>query len=65
MLRLDHLCIEQAPFLNPFVQSAYTDEDMMGKAKRLAAASSPCRLGFQVLQRYAAYVCCRWLRERP
>ena len=63
LLRLDHLVLDQAQYLNPLVGSNYNDEDMMGKIKVLAKLSTPTRLGFQVLERYSAYVCCRWLRE--
>lgn len=61
-LRLDHLVIDQAKFLSPLSNSGYSDEDMVGKIKLLAVKSSPLRLGFQILERYSAYTCCRWLR---
>ena len=61
-LRLDHLVIDQAKFLSPLSNSGYSDEDMMGKIKALAVKSTPQRLGFQILERYSAYTCCRWLR---
>ena len=62
LLRLDHIVLDQAAFLSPLIQSTYMDEDLMGRIK-LAVASSPMKLSFQVLSRYAAYICCRWLRH--
>lgn len=62
-LRLDHLVLDQAKFMSPLGNANYSDEDMMGKVKVLAKQSSPQRLGFQVLERYSAYVCCRWIRD--
>lgn len=62
-LRLDHLVLDQAKMLNPLVCSNYSDEDMMGKVKQLAKSSAPQRLGFQVLERYSAFVSCRWMKD--
>ena len=62
-LRTDHLCIDQAQVMNPFMLSTYDDEDYVGKCKQLAIRSTAQNLGYQILQRYAAYVCCRWLRQ--
>ena len=62
-LRLDHLVLDQSPFLSPLHASCYMDEDAMGQIKRLARESGPKSLGYVVLQRYCAYVCCRWLRQ--
>ena len=62
-LRLDHLCYDTAPRQSLLMASTYADEDMIGKIKQFAARSHPVRLGFQVLNRYAAYTCCRWLKE--
>ena len=62
-LRLDHIVLDQAQFLCPLQGSNYNDEDMMGNIKTLAAASTPVRLGYQVLERYSAYLCCRWMRR--
>ena len=61
--RLDHIVLDQAKHLNPLYGSNYSDEDMMGNIKVLAASSSPLRLGFQVMERYSAYVCCRWMQR--
>ncbi|CAE7361318.1 unnamed protein product [Symbiodinium natans] len=60
--KADHLAFDLAPRVNPLVLSCYMDEDAVGKMKRLAMKSHPQQLGRQVLARYAAYVCCRWLR---
>ena len=62
-LRLDHLVLDQAQFANPLLTSTYDDEDFVGKTKRLAMIASPVSLGHNVLERYAAYVCVRWLRQ--
>lgn len=62
-LRLDHLCYDQALRFNPLLLSTYSDEDFIGKCKALAMKCSPSRLGFQCLERYSAYVCCKWLRR--
>ena len=62
-LRLDHLCIDQAARLNPLVTSTYDDEDFIGKCKQLAIRCTANQLPLGALQRYAAYVCCRWLRR--
>ena len=62
-LRLDHLVYDVAPLANPIKLSCYADEDAVGKLKRLAMASSPQNMGEYVLNRYAAYVCVRWLRR--
>ena len=61
-LRLDHLCLDDAMRLGVLESSTYMDEDMVGKIKRFAMKSHPNGLGHQVLNRYAAYVCVRWLR---
>ena len=61
--RLDHLCIDQASRLNPLVISTYDDEDFVGKCKQLAIRCTANQLGLQALQRYSAFVCCRWLRR--
>ena len=61
--RIDHLVYDCAPLWNPLVQSTYQDEDYVGKIKKLAMLSSPQRMGQQVLERYSAYVCVRWLRQ--
>ena len=61
-LRLDHLVLDQSAIMNPLMGSNYNDEDMMGNVKKLCMGSSPNRLGYQVLERYAAYICCRWMR---
>lgn len=62
-LRLEHLCLDQAVHCNPLLQSTYADEDFVGKVKKLALRSSPTGLSYQVLLRYVAYTCCRWLRR--
>lgn len=62
-LRLEHLVSDAAQWLNPMVVSCYADEDYIGKIKGLAKRSHPLGLGRQCLDRYAAYVCCRWLRQ--
>ena len=61
--RLDHLVYDCAPRLSPLPASTYADEDMVGKIKQFALRSHPFRLGYQILQRYSAYCCCRWLRQ--
>ena len=61
--RLEHLVYDCAPRLSPLPASTYADEDMVGKIKQFALKSHPFRLGYQILQRYAAYCCCRWLRQ--
>lgn len=62
--RLDHLVLDQAQRLNPLTLSTYQDEDYVGKAKRMALNSAnPPKMGYQCLQRYAGWICCRWLRE--
>ena len=63
VLRIDHLCIDQAALMNPLTLSTYDDEDFVGKCKKLAMRSDVRALGYQTLHRYAAYVCCRWLRQ--
>lgn len=63
LLRLDHLCLDHARYCNPLHISTYEDEDYVGKIKKLAMRSTPQNLGYQCLQRYAAYTCCRWLRQ--
>ena len=90
-LRLDHICLDQAPILNPLFTSCYGDEDMVswackcflgsthstlqeiwhtcmhitqvGKIKQFAMTAHPHLLGRQVIRRYVAYVCVRWLRR--
>ena len=62
-LRLDHLVIDQSQYCNPMASSTYDDEDFVGKTKKLAQMCQPMYLGYQCLERYAAYVCCRWLRQ--
>lgn len=62
-LRQEHLVYDCAPRLSPLPASTYMDEDMVGKVKRFALRSHPTNLGYQVLQRYSAYVCVRWLRQ--
>lgn len=62
-LRMDHLIYDVAPRMNPLALSTYQDEDAVGKVKRLAMLSHPTRMGGQVLARYSAYVCVRWLRK--
>ena len=62
-LRLDHLVIDQAPVANPLPISTYTDEDFVGKVKRLCILTHPQNMSYQILQRYAAYTCVRWLRQ--
>ena len=61
--RLDHLCYDTAPDASPLKLSCYVDEDMVGKLKKFAMISHPVRMGEQVLNRYAAYCCVRWLRK--
>ena len=61
--RIDHLVMDQAPYVNPLLLSTYDDEDHVGKCKKLAMRSPVSNLGFQTLQRYSAYVCCCWLRQ--
>lgn len=63
VLRLEHIVYECAGRLSPLPASTYADEDMVGKIKQFAIRSHPARLGYCILQRYAAYCCCRWLRE--
>lgn len=62
-LRLDHLVLDQSPFLGPLANSTYMDEDYVGKVKKLAMASTPQQMGRQVLGRWSAYACVRWLRR--
>ena len=62
-LRLDHIVLDAAIDHNPLKLACYMDEDAVGQIKRLAAASNPRQTGLVVLQRYASYVCCRWLRQ--
>ena len=62
-LRLDHIAYDHAPLHNPLHLACYVEEDGVGQVKRLASRSHPKRLGEQVLSRYAASVCCRWLRQ--
>lgn len=62
-LRLDHLVIDQARVANPLPISTYTDEDFVGKVKRLCILAHPQNMSYQILQRYAAYTCVRWLRQ--
>ena len=62
-LRIDHLVIDQAPLMNPLILSTYDDEDFVGKCKRLALLSDPQNFSYQICERYAAYVCVRWLRQ--
>jgi hypothetical protein len=61
--RLDHVCLDMAPVVNPLRVTCYVDEDAVGRVKVLAVKSHPNRLGFQVLERYSAYVCSRWFRQ--
>ena len=61
--RLDHIVYDCAPEVSPLKLSCYTDEDAMGKLKKLAMISYPNQMGRQVLSRYAAYTCVRWLRR--
>ncbi|CAJ1459451.1 unnamed protein product [Effrenium voratum] len=61
--KLDHLVLDQAPKFNPLWASTYGDEDMVGRIKDFARRSHPNQLGRQVLDRYAAYCCCRWMRK--
>ena len=61
-LRMDHLVYDSAIFINPLALANYGDEDWIGKCKKLAQICNPVNLGFQTLQRIAAYQCCRWLR---
>lgn len=61
--RLDHIVLDSAPQCNPLRIACYSDEDAMGKLKQVAARAHPTKLGEQVLQRYAAFCCCRWLRQ--
>lgn len=62
ILRLDHIVYDTAEFVNPILLSCYVDEDAVGKLKKLAMVSSPQKMGEHVLNRYAAYLCVRWLR---
>ena len=62
-LRLDHICIDHSGMMNPVKVACYVDEDAVGQIKRFAAQANPKRLSNQVMHRYAAYVCCRWLRR--
>jgi hypothetical protein len=62
-VRLDHIVYDCAPEVSPLKLSCYTDEDAMGKLKKLAMISYPNQMGRQVLSRYAAYTCVRWLRR--
>ncbi|CAL1141025.1 unnamed protein product [Cladocopium goreaui] len=61
--KLDHIVYDCAPEVSPLKLSCYTDEDAMGKLKKLAMISYPNQMGRQVLSRYAAYTCVRWLRR--
>ncbi|CAL1148367.1 unnamed protein product [Cladocopium goreaui] len=61
--QLDHLVIDQSMYCNPMATSTYDDEDFVGKTKKMAQMCQPLYLGYQCLERYAAYVCCRWLRQ--
>lgn len=61
--RLDHIVHDTAPTINPLRISCYADEDGIGQVKRLAMASNPVGLDSQVMNRYAAYCCVRWLRR--
>ena len=63
VVRLDHIVLDFAPYCNPLRIACYSDEDAMGKLKQLASRAHPTKLGEQVLQRYAAFCCCRWLRQ--
>ena len=62
-LRIDHIAWGSAERLHPLTLSCYLDEDAVGKVKKLAMASHPNKLGRQVLERYACYICVRWLRR--
>lgn len=61
--RLDHIAYDHARFYNPLKLACYVDEDGVGQIKRLAAKATPRNLSQQVLLRYAAYICVRWLRK--
>ena len=63
LLRLDHICYDMAKYVNPLRVTCYMDEDCVGRLKQLAMHSHPVQMGHQVLERYSAYVCCRWLRQ--
>ncbi|CAE7256113.1 unnamed protein product [Symbiodinium sp. CCMP2592] len=60
--QLDHLCLDAAVLMNPIQTSAYSEEDLVGRMKRLALQCHPRRLGLTVLQRYCWYCCVRWLK---
>ena len=59
-LRLDHLCLDVAPQVNPMHVSNYQEEDHVGRMKRLAVLCAPQRLGQAVLERWAWYACVHW-----
>lgn len=61
--RLDHIAYDHAKAHNPLRLACYSDEDAVGQIKRLAAKAYPKQLSQQVLLRYAAYCCVRWLRQ--
>ena len=50
--RLDHLCLDVAPQINPLHVSNYQEEDHVGRMKRLAVACHPEKLGQAVLERW-------------
>ncbi|CAK8987453.1 unnamed protein product [Durusdinium trenchii] len=60
---LDHLVFDQAARHNPLLLSTYGEEDFVGRVKRFAMLSHPRQMGKQVLLRYSAYCCTRWMRN--
>eukprot|EP00439_Symbiodinium_sp_Y106_P007909 s1159_g1.t1 len=48
--QLDHLVLDAARLMNPVQTSAYSEEDLVGRLKRLALQCHPRRLGLTVLQ---------------
>ena len=62
-LRLQHIVLDSAPPMQVLQCSTYLDEDMVGRVKQFALRSHPKGMGRQILLRYAAYVCCSWLRS--
>ena len=62
-LRLDHICLDVAPQINPLRVSNYQEEDHVGKMKGLAIVCHPEKLGRAVLERWCWHLCVHWLRE--
>ena len=57
------MCYDSARIASPLKMACYVDEDCIGQIKRIAREANPQRLDVQVMQRYAAYCCVRWLRQ--